>query len=151
MTEAEIAAIVAKTEEGNRAFVNGKFGDYVEAYFTTRHEDMTVSSPFGAVSQGWPQLDRAAVIWAKFTKGESRTEVIKTHHSGDLLVVVQIEHQTVHFEGDPAPQNWTLRATLVYRREADGWRVVHRHADPLSERRTLDETKAIARGADRKG
>ena len=31
--------------------------------------------------------------------------------------------------GGPEPSTQELRATMVFRREPDGWRIVHRHAD----------------------
>lgn len=40
---------------------------------------------------------------------------------------------TVAGAGELAPVS--LRVTTVFRRERDGWRIVHRHADPITEQR----------------
>ena len=44
-------------------------------------------------------------------------------------------------------QDWSLRVTLVYRREPSGWRLVHRHADPLAPGIALEEAAQLARRA----
>jgi hypothetical protein len=41
-----------------------------------------------------------------------------------------IERQHGEVGGLP-DQDWSLRVTLVFRREGSEWRQVHRHADPL--------------------
>ena len=43
-------------------------------------------------------------------------------------------------------QDWSLRVTLVYRREGDEWRLVHRHADPLVHEISHEQLGALARG-----
>jgi ketosteroid isomerase-like protein len=42
-----------------------------------------------------------------------------------------LEHTTVSINGKPG--SYTLRATQVYRREGDEWKVAHRHADTVTE------------------
>jgi len=39
-----------------------------------------------------------------------------------------------------------MRVTQVYRRDDSGWRLVHRHADPLVHAIPLERVAAIARG-----
>jgi ketosteroid isomerase-like protein len=43
-------------------------------------------------------------------------------------------------------QDWSLRVTQVFKREGDGWRLVHRLADPLVRQLSLEKTAALARG-----
>ena len=43
------------------------------------------------------------------------------------LVQREIIHSRVASQAEPSIQE--LRATMVFRRETDGWRIVHRHAD----------------------
>jgi ketosteroid isomerase-like protein len=47
---------------------------------------------------------------------------------------------------DPGP-DWSLRVTLVFRREGATWRLVHRHADPLVHPITFDRVAELARGS----
>ncbi len=65
--------------------------------------------------------------------------------SGDLAVLVVIERQHGEVGGLP-DQDWSLRVTLVYRRDGSQWRQVHRHADPLVHGISLEQLAALARG-----
>ena len=48
--------------------------------------------------------------------------------------------------GELPAQHWPLRVTLVYRRDGAGWRLAHRHADPLVAGVTHATAAALARG-----
>jgi ketosteroid isomerase-like protein len=58
-------------------------------------------------------------------------EVMSYDVIGDTAYTAGFEHTTASVDGEP--RTYTLRATQVYRREDDAWRVVHRHADTVSE------------------
>jgi len=57
--------------------------------------------------------------------------------------VVERQHARV---GGLPDQDWSLRVTLVFRREDGRWRLAHRHAGPLLHGITLDQASTIARG-----
>jgi len=50
---------------------------------------------------------------------------------GDMAYTAGLEHTTTSVNGKPG--SYTLRATQVYRREGDEWKVAHRHADIVTE------------------
>jgi ketosteroid isomerase-like protein len=54
-------------------------------------------------------------------------EIVAADVIGDMAYTVGLEHTQVIVDG--ADRTYTLRVTQVYRREAGGWKVVHRHAD----------------------
>ena len=61
------------------------------------------------------------------------------------MVVIERQHGRV---GDLPDQDWSLRVTLVFRREGSEWRLVHRHADPLVRRIPFENMAQLARGLD---
>jgi ketosteroid isomerase-like protein len=81
-----------------------------------------------------------SAIWATFDWLGTRFsgcrsfdyEVVAAGVSGDLRYIVGIEHTTASIGGAP-PAPYSLRVTTVLRREAGGWKVVHRHADHAAD------------------
>jgi ketosteroid isomerase-like protein len=103
-------------------------------------------NPFGGEPTRYDDRSESLLKVADYFKaGEARLEVAETYASGDLVVLVMIERQ--HGEvGGLRNQEWPLRVTQVYRREANQWQLVHRHADPLSHPISLEQAAALARG-----
>ena len=89
---------------------------------------------FGAavpVRQGWAEVSDV-FRWLAGRLSDLRDyefELVAAGASGDLAYTVAFEHKTVVADGRPA--TYTLRVTHIYRREDDGWRIVHRHGDRL--------------------
>jgi ketosteroid isomerase-like protein len=75
-----------------------------------------------AVAAGWRSMFEAA--------GQFRVLVELAHALGDAGQVVRVvrEYLTIGEEAAPRPP---ILATNVYRRDADGWRMVLHHASPL--------------------
>jgi len=80
-----------------------------------------------------------------FRGGEADLELVESYASGDLAVLVAIERQHGEVGGMP-DQDWSLRVTLVFRREGSQWWLVHRHADPLVHAITMEHMAVLARG-----
>jgi len=58
---------------------------------------------------------------------DCEVELVAHGVSGDLAYTVAREHTSTTVHGEP--RQYVLRVTQVYRREARGWKVIHRHAD----------------------
>ena len=146
VTNEELAALVQRTAEAARAYIRGDMGTY---FALIRHgDDYTLMAPFGGEpTRGFedPSPERLEALERYFRKGESELEVVRTYTSGDLVVLVVIERQHGEVGGLP-DQDWSLRVTLVFRRDGPGWRLVHRHADPLVHGISLEQLAALARG-----
>ena len=145
VTAADVDELVALMGEAASAYIGGEIRRYFD--LMQHADDFTLMDPFGGETQRHtPVTDaRIAELEELFQGGECTLEVVETYASGNLavLVVVERQHGTV---GDYEPQDWSLRATLVFRRADGVWHLVHRHADPLVHPITFDQVAALARG-----
>jgi ketosteroid isomerase-like protein len=145
VTDEEVADLIRQTAEAASALIRGDIRSYVAL---VRHaDDYTLMPPSGGEPRrGFDASDQALEALARyFQGGEAELEVFQSYAPGDLVVLVAIERQHGEVGGLP-DQDWSLRVTLVFRRDEGGWRLVHRHADPLVHGITQEQLAAIARG-----
>jgi ketosteroid isomerase-like protein len=145
VTEEELDQLVRRTADAATAYLNGDMQTYVALIGHT--DDYTLLAPYGGEPRrGFDSSDRALAATAGFFRGgEASLEVFQTYASGDLVVLVAVERQHGEVGGLP-DQDWSLRVTLVYRRDGSGWLLAHRHADPLVHGFGHAQIAAIARG-----
>ena len=139
-----IMMLLNEVQREREAWVSGRSD--VAAEHMAHSPDFTIAGPFGgAPVRGWTEHFQAAQARAaaQFRGGTSEIQLVSSHESNDLIVLVMVERGEAQFDGSSEPQDWTLRVTQVYRRDGMSWKIVHRHADPLIERRTLNETVAL--------
>ena len=120
----------------------------VRAYLTLiKHgDDYTLMPPYGGEPVHGFDVEGALESTPKmFRGGEAELELVQSYASGDMAVLVAIERQRGEVGGLPA-QDWSLRVTLVFRREGPGWHLVHRHADPLVHAISMEQMAVLARG-----
>jgi len=140
-----VAELVRRSEEANDALMRGDADRYRALVPLT--DDFTLMSPFGGKPSRSARLtdEEWAEIGRFFRNGTLNQELVEAYGSGDMIVLAVIEHaRHVEVGGLPA-QDWSLRVTLVYRRDGSEWRLAHRHADPLANGITVAQAAALAR------
>ena len=145
ITDEEVADLIRRTADAASALIRGDIRTYVTL---VRHaDDYTLMAPSGGEPRrGFDASDQALDALARyFQGGEAELQVFQSYTSGDLAVLVAIERQHGEVGGLP-DQDWSLRVTLVFRREEGGWWLVHRHADPLVHGISQEQLAALARG-----
>lgn len=147
LTGAEVLAEIIETSAaGNAALMQGDIQRY--SGLVPRGESFLLMSPFGGTPTRGEDLtpERIEAMGRFFRNGTHDQEVMESFVTDDMVALAVIERDHVAVGGLPA-QDWALRVTLIYRREAAGWRLVHRHADPLANGVTLEQAALLGRGA----
>ena len=129
VTDDDLVALIELASEATSAFIGGDMHRY---FALIEHaDDYTLMSPTGGEVAGSDISERRINEMARFFRsGEGTLDVIQTYASGDLAVLVAVERQS-GVVGDYPAQDWSLRVTLVFRREGSKWQLAHRHADAL--------------------
>lgn len=121
-----------------RAIAQGDPSGYKTLYSDS--DDITLGNPFGGFGYGrdavHEQLDRAA---SHYRDGETTSfEEVSQSVGPELAYTVEIERFRSKVGGSDDLSDLALRVTCIYRLEADGWKLVHRHADPRVDRLPAD-------------
>ena len=120
------------------AITNGDSSAYKPLY--SRRDDVTLANPFGPPALGWDEvsatLDRAA---QNYRDGEiAGFENVSTVITDELRTRSRSSATGRGSGGPRSSRDVSIRVTTVYRREDGEWKVVHRHADPITTRREAE-------------
>ena len=119
-------------------FVNGDPQPALQLF--SHRDDVTVGNPFGPFVRGWEQVSetvtRAATL---YRDGEVMGfERVATYADANLACFVEVERYRAKIGGARELSSVALRVTSVVRPEDDGWKIVNRHADPITTARSPD-------------
>ena len=59
-------------------------------------------------------------------------ETVAKHVTPEFAYIVEIERGEAKVGGSEDVGPWALRATMIFRPEDGEWKIVHRHADPIT-------------------
>ena len=121
-------------------YVKGDPGPVMHTF--SRREDVTLANPLGLPHRGPQDVERAAADGAALLRDGSVRgfEEISRYSTDDLGYLVQIERTQAVMAGNEGIVPIALRVTLIFRREEDGWKIAHRHADPITSPRPVSST-----------
>ena len=133
-TRAEFEAFFDKVTGAETELVRGR-AEPLKALWS-RAADITLFGVSGGRGDhGWDQVGRR-LDWAstQYSEGSLTIERIASYIDGNLGYVVQREKVRFKVPGHTQESILEIRATWIFRRERDGWRIIHRHADSLMKR-----------------
>ena len=132
MRTVDFDEVVEQYQRALGEFVKGN-PEPVKMVFSHR-EDVTLANPLGPPVRGWEQVaatgERAATL---VREGEKvGFDIVAKYVTPELAYMVWVERTKAKFGGrqDVAPS--ALRVTTIFRPEDGTWKVVHRHADPIT-------------------
>lgn len=125
----EFQAMLARVDAAQLELQNGQPAPFKALW--SHAGDVTLSGGFGGtIEKGWESISRRLDwVGAQFSKGTNTRERIVANANGDFGYIVQIEHLRFHVPGQAKESTRDYRVTMIFRREGDGWRIVHRQAD----------------------
>jgi hypothetical protein len=137
-THPELDALLARCRQDHTSWINGDGAPYALP------DDGTIMGAVGGYSFGGPETSaRQAAVAAQWTRGSGEVELVNGGVGGDVAWLVMIERAQVVLEGAEGEQRWDLRVTEVFQRIEGGWVRVHRHADPLVDRRSVADVARL--------
>ena len=131
----------AVIEESHRALAEFIKGDSrpIKTLFS-RRDDVCLGNPFGPFVRGWKDFEATADLAAAlYRDGEViGFETVSSYSAAELACYVETERYRAKMGGRSEFSVVALRVTTVLRRENEAWKIIHRHADPITTRRSAE-------------
>jgi ketosteroid isomerase-like protein len=130
----EIEQVIEQYHAACDAFAMGDPAPIKALY--ARDEDVLLANPFGGASRGWTTVSQALDFASSNFRDGKRVEFeeVSRYSGADLVTLFEQEHweTKVGSRNELAP--FDLRVTTTFRLDGGEWKLVSRHADPLTSR-----------------
>ncbi|WP_018234722.1 DUF4440 domain-containing protein [Ensifer sp. BR816] len=135
-----------KDHQALDAFVKGNPEPLKELY--SRRDDVIIANPFGPPAMGWEMaaatMERAAT---DYRDGEATGfERISEYATAALGYIIEIERFRSKVGGGDKLVPLALRVTTIFRREQGAWRIILRHAAPITSARPAESITGVEEG-----
>lgn len=132
MSATDLAQVIEQHHLSVNEFVKGNHEPLARLY--SQREDVTLGNPFGPFVRGFSQVVETMQRAASYYRDGDATgfDLVAKHVTADLACLVEVESLKAKVGGRDDASAVTLRVTSVFRLEDGAWRLVHRHADPIT-------------------
>ena len=130
--------VLERFKQAGNEFVKGNPRPVQEMF--SHDEDVSLANPFGPPVRGWSEVAEAQKRGASvFRDGEIYAfETVAKYVTPDLACILWIERTNAKVGGAQEVTPCDLRVTMTLRPEDGTWKVVHRHADPITTARPAE-------------
>ena len=106
----------------------------------SHREDVSLANPFGPPERGWDEVAKTTEHASSLcSDGEFvGFEIVAKYVTADLAYIVEIERAKAKIGPREDITPFALRATMIFRPEEGTWKIVHRHADPITTPQPAD-------------
>ena len=100
----------------------------------SRREDVSLANPYGPPVRGWKQVAKAVDHAASLRSDGTFLgwQIVAKYVTAELAYVVQVEWAEAKIGAREDITPLAVRATMIFRPEEGEWKIVHRHADPIT-------------------
>ena len=132
MATNDLDSAIEQSHAALAAILKGDPGVYKALY--SERDDVTLGNPFGPYARGRSKVEETlAGAASHYLDGEvTGVELIANYASDDLACIVEVERGRAKVGGGGELVPVALRVTSVFRLERGSWKLVHRHADPVT-------------------
>jgi ketosteroid isomerase-like protein len=136
MAANDLESAIERSHAALREIINGNPEVY-EGLFSDG-EDVTRGNPFGPFARGRQMVSETVTDAAsRYREGEIiGFDPVAQYVTDDLACVVEVERFRAKVGGSNDLATIGLRVTSLFRPEDGSWRLVHRHADPITTSRS---------------
>jgi ketosteroid isomerase-like protein len=134
----DLDEVIEQCQRALDEFVKGN-PEPMQMMFSHR-DDVSLANPFGPPACGWDEVAATMERAASNLRdgGMVGFETVAKYVTPELAYTVWLERQKAKLGGRQDITPFTLRVTMIYRPEEGTWKVVHRHADPITTARPAE-------------
>jgi ketosteroid isomerase-like protein len=138
MSVADFDQVVEANHRALDAFARGDHEPLAKLW--SMRDDVTLGNPFGPFVSGFDEVVHTMQRAASFYRdGEAvGFDLVAKHVTADLALLVEVERLSARMGGREDATPVALRTTSVFRNEGGAWKLMHRHADPITSARSAD-------------
>jgi hypothetical protein len=113
-------------------------GRAIARYANSRIRPLATKARHVSLTARYSETDEAsdggfAVLPQDLLEMIDRDHEALAYANAELTYTLDVERYRVRLEGGAEElSDVALRVTTIFRRESDGWKIVHRHADPIT-------------------
>ena len=138
MAIADFDRVVEQNHAAVDEFMRGNNRPLEHLY--SRRDDVTLGNPFGPFVRGFDEVVEAMERAAMYYRDGKAIgfDLVTKEVTQDLAFVVEVERLSSKVGDSEEETPVSLRVTSIFRNEDGEWKLLHRHADPITSPRAAE-------------